>query len=76
MAFGMFAFVTLGDDNSPMAAMVAPISAVIAPLVSVLLGDLCQDGVAGEFAAIVACRFDRGRRLPSAKQIIGNSSQR
>src|SRR6476620_7918433 len=39
MAFGMFAFVTLGDEYFAYGAMAGLISAVIAGLVSVLLGD-------------------------------------
>src|SRR3984893_16325601 len=39
MAFGMFAFVTLGDDYFAYGAMAGLISAVIAGLVCVLLGD-------------------------------------
>lgn len=39
MAFGMFAFVTLGDEYFAYGAMAGLISAVIAGFVSVLLGD-------------------------------------
>src|SRR5260221_13411883 len=39
MAFGMFAFVTLGDEYFAYGAMAGLISAAIAGLVSVLLGD-------------------------------------
>ena len=39
MAFGMFAFVTLGDEYFAYGAMAGLISAVIAGVVSVLLGD-------------------------------------
>jgi sulfate permease, SulP family len=39
MAFGMFAFVTLGDEYFAYGAMAGLISAVIAGLVCVLLGD-------------------------------------
>ena len=39
MAFGMFAFVTLGDEYFAYGAMAGLISAVIAGLVSVVLGD-------------------------------------
>src|ERR1700691_4385500 len=39
MAFGMFAFVRLGDDYFAYCAMAGLISAVIAGLVCVLLGD-------------------------------------
>jgi sulfate permease, SulP family len=39
MAFGMFAFVTLGDEYFAYGAMAGLISAVIAGIVSVLLGD-------------------------------------
>src|SRR3954449_2690050 len=39
MAFGMFAFVPLGDEYFAYGAMAGLISAVIAGLVSVLLGD-------------------------------------
>jgi sulfate permease, SulP family len=39
MAFGMFAFVTLGDDYFAYGAMAGLVSAVIAGLVCVLLGD-------------------------------------
>src|SRR6478609_9904825 len=39
MAFGMFAFVTLGDEDFAYGAMAGLISAVIAGLVCVLLGD-------------------------------------
>src|SRR6266481_8817887 len=39
MAFGMFAFVTLGDEYFAYGAMAGLVSAVIAGLVCVLLGD-------------------------------------
>jgi len=39
MAFGMFAFVTLGDEYFAYGAMAGLISAVIAGLVCLLLGD-------------------------------------
>ncbi|MDP3691649.1 SulP family inorganic anion transporter, partial [Bradyrhizobium sp.] len=39
MAFGMFAFVALGDEYFAYGAMAGLISAVIAGVVSVLLGD-------------------------------------
>src|SRR5712672_4862189 len=39
MAFGMFAFVSLGDEYFAYGAMAGLISAVIAGVVSVLLGD-------------------------------------
>jgi SulP family sulfate permease len=39
MAFGMFAFVTLGDEYFAYGAMAGLISAVVAGIVSVLLGD-------------------------------------
>ena len=41
MAFGMFAFVTLGDEYFAYGAMAGLVSAVTAGLVCVLLGDRC-----------------------------------
>jgi hypothetical protein len=61
MAFGMFAFVTLGDDYFAYGAMEGLISAVIAGLVCVLLGSRCAFNTAGVLRDCVA-----GRLVPGA----------